>query len=49
VSVIRCAICDANLAVPDGSRDWIEHHDDGTHSHHFEAAWLGDVEDGEQS
>ena len=37
MSAFQCEICVASGAVPDGSRDWIEEHADGSHTHHFEA------------
>ncbi len=36
------------LAVPDDcTEDWIEHHEDGSHTHHMFAAWVSDALDHE--
>ena len=44
--IIHCDSCDAMLAVPDDcTEDWIEHHDDGSHTHHMFAAWVGEALD----
>ena len=44
--IIHCTACDSMLAVPDDcTEDWIEHHDDGSHTHHMFAAWVGDALD----
>lgn len=42
--IIRCSACDSFMAVPDDrTEEWIEHHDDGSHTHHMFAAWVGDA------
>ena len=48
--IIRCDSCDSMLAVPDDYTEyWIEHHADGSHTHHMFAAWAGDELDSEGS
>lgn len=38
-SVIECEGCSSSLSVPDDARaDWIEHHEDGSHTHHMFSA-----------